>query len=54
MRPCCLPSAGITKVGISYDKLCQSLKPGNIIKMADGSLAVEVLEILSEKELKGR
>jgi len=48
------PDTGITKIGISYDKLCQSLKPGNIIKMADGSLSVQVLEVLSEKELKGR
>jgi hypothetical protein len=45
--------AGETKIGISYAKLCQSVKPGNIILIADGAISIEVVEILSEKELKG-
>lgn len=49
-----LQPTGETKIGISYEKLCQSLKPGNVVKMADGSLSVEVLEILNDKELKAR
>jgi hypothetical protein len=28
-----LDSDGVAHIGISYDKLCQSLKPGNIIKV---------------------
>lgn len=43
-----------TRIGISYSKLCESVVPGNKILMADGSLSIEVLEILSETELKGR
>jgi pyruvate kinase len=33
--------AGETKIGISYEKLATSVKPGNIIKMADGGLSIE-------------
>ncbi len=46
--------AGETKIGISYAKLCQSVGPGKRILMADGSLVIEVLEILSDTELRGR
>jgi pyruvate kinase len=35
-------STGETVIGLSYDKLCQHVKPGGRILMADGSLAVEV------------
>eukprot|EP00798_Chlamydomonas_sp_ICE-L_P012268 gene12268-15414_t len=45
---------GETKIGISYDKLCQSVKPGFKILISDGTLSIQVLEILSEKELKGK
>ncbi len=48
------PLLGPAKIGISYEKLCQSVKAGNIIKMVDGSLSVEVLEILNDKELRGK
>lgn len=43
-----------TRIGISYSKLCESVAPGNRILMADGSLSVEVLEVLSATELRGR
>ncbi len=46
--------AGETKIGISYAKLCQSVAPGKRILIADGTLSIEVLEILSDTELRGR
>ncbi|KAG2454740.1 hypothetical protein HYH02_000576 [Chlamydomonas schloesseri] len=45
---------GETKIGISYAKLCQSVRVGSRILVADGSLTIEVLEILSATELRGR
>eukprot|EP00961_Rhodomonas_salina_P125937 1696843-Rhodomonas_salina.1 len=43
-----------TRIGLSYAKLCSSVKVGNRILIADGSIVIEVLEILSETELKGK
>ena len=43
-----------TRIGLSYSKLCQSVKPGNKILLADGTVSIEVVEILSETELRGR
>ena len=43
-----------TKIGCSYAKLCQSVKPGNRLLFADGSVVIEVVEILDEKNLKGK
>mmetsp|Transcript_51872 Transcript_51872/g.108388 ORF Transcript_51872/g.108388 Transcript_51872/m.108388 type:complete len:557 (-) Transcript_51872:10-1680(-) len=43
-----------TRIGLSYDKLCQSVMPGNRLLLADGSVVIEVVEILSATELKGR
>ena len=43
-----------TKIGCSYAKLCQSVQPGNKLLFADGSLCIEVVEILDERNLKGR
>ncbi len=31
-----------TCIGVSYDKLCKSVKPGNRILMADGTIVIEV------------
>jgi len=42
-----------TRIGLSYDKLCQSVKVGGRILIADGSIVIEVLEIVSDKVLKG-
>ncbi|KAG2439977.1 hypothetical protein HXX76_004095 [Chlamydomonas incerta] len=47
-------ATGETKIGISYAKLCQSVSVGSRILVADGSLTIEVLEILSTTELRGR
>jgi len=44
---------GETRIGLSYDKLCQSVKPGNMILLADGSISIRVDEIMSEMELRG-
>lgn len=46
-------STGETRIGLSYDKLCQSVKPGNRILLADGSISIQVDEILSDTELRG-
>lgn len=43
-----------TKIGLSYSKLCQSVQTGNRILIADGTIVIEVLEILSDTELKGK
>ena len=42
-----------TRIGLSYDKLCTSVQPGNRILLADGSLSIRVEEILSATELRG-
>jgi len=44
---------GETRIGLSYDKLCQSVKPGNLILLADGSISIRVDEIVSDRELRG-
>lgn len=31
-----------TRIGVSYAKLCQSVKPGNRILIADGTIVIEV------------
>ena len=41
-----------TRIGLSYDKLCQSVKPGNRILIADGTISLRVEEILSDRELR--
>ena len=43
---------GDTRIGLSYAKLCQSVKAGNRILLADGSISIRVDAILSETELK--
>eukprot|EP00854_Cymbomonas_tetramitiformis_P018551 gene18552-22148_t len=43
-----------TKIGLSYSKLCSSVKPGNVILIADGTISIEVVEILDDKNLKGK
>jgi pyruvate kinase len=43
-----------TRIGLSYDKLCQSVHPGNHILLADGNISIKVEEILSNTELRGR
>jgi len=41
-----------TKLGITYDKLPSSVKPGNQILIADGSLVLEVVKVLNKAEVK--
>ncbi|KAJ1479369.1 pyruvate kinase [Baffinella frigidus] len=43
-----------TRIGLSYGKLCQSVSPGKRILIADGTIVIEVAEILSETTLKGK
>jgi len=31
-----------TRIGLSYEKLCASVKPGNVILIADGSISIKV------------
>jgi Pyruvate kinase, barrel domain len=53
--PCFQDEAtGETRIGLSYDRLCQTIKVGNSILIADGTIVIEVLEILSEKTLLGK
>ncbi len=47
-------ASGQVRIGISYARLCQSVRPGNLIKVADGSLTVEVEQVLSGTELLAR
>ena len=42
-----------TRIGLSYAKLCESVKPGNNILIADGSISIKVDKIESETVLKG-
>ncbi len=48
------PATGETHVGLSYDKLCSSVKPGNKILLADGSVSIAVERILDTTTLMGR
>jgi pyruvate kinase len=43
-----------TRIGLSYAGLCQSMAPGKRILIADGTISIEVLEMLSATELRGR
>jgi Pyruvate kinase, barrel domain len=47
-------ATGETRIGMSYAKLCESVSPGNRILIADGTIVIEVLEILSATEVKGK
>jgi pyruvate kinase len=46
-------AAGVAELGISYEKLAQSVAPGNMIKIADGGLSVQVTEVLDAKRVRG-
>lgn len=43
-----------TRIGLSYANLCQSVQPGNKILLADGTISIEVMEIMSDTELRGK
>jgi pyruvate kinase len=43
-----------TRIGLSYAKLCSSVAKASRILLADGTISIEVEEILSDTELKGR
>ena len=45
---------GETSIGVSYSDLCKSVAPGSKILLSGASIAIEVTEILSDKELRGR
>ena len=47
-------TAAETRIGLSYAGLCQSMTPGKRILLADGTISIEVEEILSPTELRGR
>lgn len=51
--PILLLHAGVAEIGISYEKLAQSVSPGNMIKIADGGLSVQVTEVLDAKRVRG-
>ena len=38
-------ASGETHIGLSYAKLCQSVKPGNRILLADGSISITVDQV---------
>ena len=42
-----------TRIGLSYPKLCESVSKGSHILLADGTISIEVEEILSPTELRG-
>jgi pyruvate kinase len=44
---------GTVEIGVSYDKLATSCKPGGLIKVADGTLSIRVDEVLGDKRLAG-
>ncbi|KAL6747633.1 pyruvate kinase [Haematococcus lacustris] len=46
-------ATGETRIGLSYAKLCESMKPGNRILLADGSISIKVEQVLSATELRG-
>lgn len=46
-------STGVAELGFSYEKLASSVKPGSIIKVADGGLSIKVKEVLDNKRVRG-
>ncbi len=48
------PATGETHIGLSYAKLCSSVKPGNKILLADGSISIAVEKIVDGTSLVGR
>jgi pyruvate kinase len=36
------PDSGRAVIGLSYDKLCQYVKPGNTILLSDGTITLKV------------
>ena len=42
-----------TRIGLSYARLCQNVKVGQRILIADGSIVIQVKEIVSDTVLKG-
>ncbi|PNG99327.1 Pyruvate kinase, partial [Tetrabaena socialis] len=46
-------ATGETRIGLSYDKLCTSVQPGNKILLADGSISIAIDEIMSSHTLRG-
>ena len=47
-------ATGETHIGLSYAHLCRDVKVGGLIKIGDGQITLEVLEILNDKELKAK
>eukprot|EP00798_Chlamydomonas_sp_ICE-L_P012266 gene12266-15412_t len=50
----CDTETNVTKIGINYRELCSTVGPGDVIMLAEGVLKVEVVQILSGKELKAK
>jgi pyruvate kinase len=44
---------GETRIGLSYDKLCTSLVPGNTMLLADGTISIRVDSIESATVVRG-
>jgi len=44
---------GETRIGLSYDKLCTSLVPGNTMLIADGTISIRVDSIESATVVRG-
>lgn len=42
-----------TRIGVSYGRLAQTVKPGGKILLADGTISIEVTEIVSDTEVRG-
>uniref|UniRef100_A0A061RE44 Pyruvate kinase n=1 Tax=Tetraselmis sp. GSL018 TaxID=582737 RepID=A0A061RE44_9CHLO len=47
-------ATGETRIGLSYSGLCQTVRRGSKILIADGSILVAVEEVTSSTELRGR
>jgi pyruvate kinase len=45
---------GETVIGCSYARLAQTVKPGNRLLFADGSVVIEITDIVDEKTVKGK
>lgn len=42
-----------TRIGLSYARLAQTVTPGGKILLADGTISIEVTEIISDTEVRG-
>ena len=45
-------ATGETRIGLSYNKLCQSVQPGGIILLGDGAISIQVRQHIIGRQVE--